>query len=99
VGHKLNRLFNMAAHNPGGAEPTGDPGRDEGYLYWVSWLGHNTSNLFSSGDGNGFYRRVYLTMGCEHAHSLVEDANPVTEQLRRLVTGLSDPLLDELCNE
>ncbi len=93
VAGKLNRLFNMASNNPGGPEPTGDAGRDEGYLYWVSWLGHLTSNLFSSGDGNGFYRRIYLTMGCEHASSLIQDANPVVEQLRKLVSGLTDPVL------
>ena len=31
----------MAAHNPNGAEPAGTAGRDEGYLYWPAWLGHN----------------------------------------------------------
>ena len=99
VAEKLNRLANMASHNPGGPEPTGEPGRDEGYLYWVSWLAQHTSNLFSSGDGNGFYRRVYLTMGCEHAVSLVSDVNPVVEQFRRLVTGFTQPVLDQACNE
>jgi len=96
---KLNRLANMAAFNPEGAEPTGEPGRDEGYLYWVSWLAHNSSNLFSSGDGNGFYRRVYLTMGCDQASGLVENANPVVEQFRQLTTGFTDPVLDEICSE
>ena len=41
------------------------PGRDEGYLYWVGWLGHNGDTVFSAGDGNGFYRRIYLTVGCD----------------------------------
>lgn len=92
---KLNRLANMAAYNPGGREPAGAPGRDEGYLYWVSWLGHNTSQLFSSGDGNGFYRRVYLTMGCDEANAIVADANPAIEQARQLVTGFTDAVLTE----
>ena len=39
VGSKLNELFNMAAYNPNGAESPGTPGRDEGYLYWLGWLG------------------------------------------------------------
>ena len=34
---KLNRLTNMAAHNPNGAEPTGTAGRDEGYLFWAGF--------------------------------------------------------------
>jgi phospholipid/cholesterol/gamma-HCH transport system substrate-binding protein len=94
---KLNRLANMAAYNPGGAERSGTAGRDEGYLYWASWLSHNTSHLFSSGDGNGFYRRVYLTMGCDQAASLVEDPNPATEEFNRLIYGITEPLFDQLC--
>lgn len=94
---KLNRLANMAAHNPRGAEPAGAPGRDEGYLYWVSWLANNTSQLFSSGDGNGFYRRIYLTMGCEQANSLITAPNPAIETLTQLITGITDPVLAEVC--
>ena len=94
---KLNRLVNMAAYNPRGAEPAGTPGRDEGYLFWVSWLANNTSQLFSSGDGNGFYRRVYLTMGCEQANAFVENPAPAIEQLTQLVTGITDPVLAEVC--
>jgi hypothetical protein len=94
---KLNRLVNMAAYNPRGAEPAGTPGRDEGYLFWVSWLANNTSQLFSSGDGNGFYRRVYLTMGCEQANAMIENPNPAIEQLTQLVSGFTDPVLAEVC--
>jgi phospholipid/cholesterol/gamma-HCH transport system substrate-binding protein len=99
IAAKLNRLANMAAHNPNGAEPAGASGRDEGYLYWVSWLGHNSSNLFSAGDGHGFYRRIYLTMGCEHANAMITDPQPVVEQFRRLVTGLTDPVLQSACTD
>jgi hypothetical protein len=94
---KLNRLVNMAAYNPDGAEPAGTPGRDEGYLYWVAWLANNTSQLFSSGDGNGFYRRVYLTMGCDQANALVEDPNPAISELSKLLSGFTDPVLAEVC--
>jgi phospholipid/cholesterol/gamma-HCH transport system substrate-binding protein len=94
---KLNRLANMAAYNPGGAEASGDPGRDEGYLYWVSWLAHNTSHLFSSGDGNGFYRRIYLTMGCDQVNALVADPNPALMLFNQLVYGFTQPVIDEAC--
>jgi hypothetical protein len=94
---KLNRLGNMAAYNPGGPEPAGARGRDEGYLYWVAWLAHNTSQVFASGDGNGFYRRVYVTMGCEQANSLVSNPNPALQQLTQLFTGFTDPVLAEVC--
>jgi phospholipid/cholesterol/gamma-HCH transport system substrate-binding protein len=56
----------MAAYNPNGAESAGTQGRDEGYLYWLAWLGHNGSSVFSTGDGNGWWRRIYLTMSCEN---------------------------------
>jgi len=94
---KLNRLANMAAFNPGGAEPSGAAGRDEGYLYWVAWLGHNTASLYSAGDGNGYYRRIYLSMGCEQLNDLVSDPNPVTQQLTQLVTGFTNAVLAEAC--
>lgn len=94
---KLNRLANMAAYNPRGPEPAGTPGRDEGYLYWVSWLANNTSQLFSSGDGNGFYRRVYLTMGCDQANALISDPNPAFQEMSQLITGYTDPVLAEVC--
>jgi phospholipid/cholesterol/gamma-HCH transport system substrate-binding protein len=60
----LNKLLNMAANNPGGAEPAGTPNRNEGYLYWAGWLGHNSASIFEGADGNGLYRRIYLTAGC-----------------------------------
>jgi phospholipid/cholesterol/gamma-HCH transport system substrate-binding protein len=83
VGKKLNRLGNMAAYNPNGAEAPNTAGRDEGYLYWAAWLGHNANSIFSAGDAHGFYRRIYLTMGCDEALSLL-GASP----LAPAVTGL-----------
>lgn len=84
VGKRINKLGNMAAYNPGGAEPPGTAGRDEGYLYWAAWLGHNGNSVFSTGDANGFLRRIYLTMGCDEALSLL-GASPFAP----LVTGLA----------
>jgi phospholipid/cholesterol/gamma-HCH transport system substrate-binding protein len=61
----LNRLFNIGAHNPNGAEElTGDlakdRARDEGYLYWLAWTGQNTVSLFSTSDAQGPFRRLFL---------------------------------------
>jgi phospholipid/cholesterol/gamma-HCH transport system substrate-binding protein len=94
---KLNRLFNMASYNPRGAEPAGAAGRDEGYLYWLAWLSHNTSHVFASGDGNGFYRRVYVTMGCEQANAIASDPHPALAELNQILNGLTDPVLAEVC--
>ena len=62
---KLNRLFNIGAFNPGGAEgltgnPKADRSRQEGYLYWLAWLGQNTTSLFSTADAQGPVRRIAL---------------------------------------
>jgi phospholipid/cholesterol/gamma-HCH transport system substrate-binding protein len=83
VGRKVNRLGNMAAYNPRGAEPPGTPNRDEGYLYWAAWLGHNGNSVFSSGDAHGFLRRIYLTMGCDEAINLIAGS-----PLKAVLTGV-----------
>jgi phospholipid/cholesterol/gamma-HCH transport system substrate-binding protein len=62
---KLNRLLNIGAFNPGGAQGlTGnakvDRDRQEGYLFWLGWLGQNTTSLFSTADAQGPVRRIAL---------------------------------------
>ena len=87
VGSKLNELFNMAAYNPNGAESPGTAGRDEGYLYWLGWLGHVGNSTFSSQDAHGVYRHVYLIATCNTAKSILNTsplgATPIPE-----ITGL-----------
>jgi phospholipid/cholesterol/gamma-HCH transport system substrate-binding protein len=67
---ELNRFFNMAANNPKGKEalpPTlaEAKNRDEGYLFWVGWVGHLTDSLFSTSDAQGPYRRALLGFTCD----------------------------------
>jgi phospholipid/cholesterol/gamma-HCH transport system substrate-binding protein len=91
VGEKINKLGNMAAFNPNGAEPVGTPGRDEGYLYWAAWLGHNSSNVFSASDGGGLYRRIYFTAGCSQIRNIVQGVpagTPIEQLIKGLITGL-----------
>ena len=62
---KLNRLFNIGAFNPGGAEgltgnPLVDRNRQEGYLYWLAWTAQNTNSLFNTADAMGPLRRITL---------------------------------------
>ena len=71
IGAKVNRLGNMAAYNPNGAEPPGTPNRSEGYLYWAAWLGHNGNSVFSAQDANGLYRRIYFTLSCANAANIL----------------------------
>lgn len=83
VGRLLNKTFNMAAYNPNGAEAPGTPGRDEGYLYWLGWLGHVGNSTFSPQDAHGVYRKLYMTFTCDAAAGIMA-AGP----LAPLVTGL-----------
>ena len=83
VAKKINRLGNMAAYNPNGAEPPGTPNRDEGYLFWAAWLGHNSNSVFQVQDAHGVDRRIYLTIGCDEAVSLLGSS-----PLAPAVTGL-----------
>jgi phospholipid/cholesterol/gamma-HCH transport system substrate-binding protein len=91
VGKKVNRLGNMAAYNPGGANPPGTPGRDEGYLYWAAWLSHNGALTFDAQDANGAYRRLNLLATCEGLKNLVA-VNP----LAPLITGFG-PVIAAVC--
>jgi phospholipid/cholesterol/gamma-HCH transport system substrate-binding protein len=105
VAKKLNRLGNMAAYNPGGADPAcaasalanGSCSRDEGYLYWAAWLGHVSPTVFASGDGNGFYRRIYLTMGCDQLLNLVTGSTGAIDPIRELITGFNATVRGILC--
>ena len=69
---ELNRLFDIGAYNPGGTEGISEGcekagactpkerARNEGYLYWLGWVGQNTVSLFSTADALGPIRRAYL---------------------------------------
>jgi hypothetical protein len=39
--------------------------RDEGYLFWVGWVGHLTDSLFSTSDSQGPFRRALLGFSCD----------------------------------
>jgi phospholipid/cholesterol/gamma-HCH transport system substrate-binding protein len=52
----LNRLLNELAYNP--------PGKEEGYLFWSSWLGHAGNTLFSNQDAQGPIRHGLVLASC-----------------------------------
>jgi len=84
IGRKLNRLGNMAANNPGGAQAPGDENRDEGYLYWAAWLGHNGNSVFSAQDAHGPLRRIYFTASCDNVANILAET-----PLSPLITNLA----------
>jgi phospholipid/cholesterol/gamma-HCH transport system substrate-binding protein len=93
--YELNRFFNMAAYNPGGAEPVSsseeqNKKRDEGYLFWLGWVAMNTDSLFQTSDANGPLRRVYLGVTCEVVKQQLVD-QPAAGPLLGLSNALNDP--------
>jgi phospholipid/cholesterol/gamma-HCH transport system substrate-binding protein len=89
VGLEINRLGNMVAYNPRGAEPVGTPGRDEGYLYSLGWVTHNGNSAFSAQDGNGLYRRIYFTTSCGNLLDILQQTplSPVITPFAQLFLG------------
>lgn len=89
VAARVNRLGDMTAYNPRGAEPPGTARRDEGYLYWLGWFAHNGVSVFSGQDAHGIYRRLYLTGSCQNLAGFVQAASPVSSPvIGGLISGL-----------
>ena len=86
----LNRLFNMIGYNPNGPEGPDEPKREEGYLFWIAWLGHNAGAVFSTADAEGIFRPVALQVTCSSIRQTVAD-EPELEFLQ----GLTGALLDK----
>ena len=68
---RLNRFFNMVAHNPNGREPADKAGREEGYLFWAAWLQHVGLNLFSTSDAHGSWRPTTIAAPCQTLENIV----------------------------
>jgi phospholipid/cholesterol/gamma-HCH transport system substrate-binding protein len=99
--HELNRFFNMAGHNPNGAEPVVSTGnaaadlaankkRDEGYLFWLGWVAQHTTSLFSTSDAQGPLRRFVIFFNCNTIRSELSH-NPAGGPLLGLTNALNDP--------
>jgi len=75
----LNLLLNALAYNPPGA-------KDEGYLFWASWLNHDTNSVFFTQDAGGPLRHGLVMLSCNTAF-LAESAagsNPFLKTLQQL---------------
>jgi phospholipid/cholesterol/gamma-HCH transport system substrate-binding protein len=84
----LNALLNELAFNPDGPE--------EGYLFWLAWLNHNTNTVFLTQDATGPLRHGMIILSCQTARLAEETARPrpfllTLQQLTRI------PTTDEIC--
>ena len=104
----LNNLFNMVGYNKDGREGPEDPDRDEGYLYWIAWLGHVGGALFSTSDSGGTFRPTAIQASCQMIKNTISE-EPELAFLQSLTGALFDPricpegvdnvLLDQLQNQ
>ncbi|WP_354702140.1 hypothetical protein DSM112329_02493 [Paraconexibacter sp. AEG42_29] len=83
----VNNLVNMLAYNPGGREGPDKAGRNEGYLFFLAWLGHQSLNLFSQSDAHGVFRPIVLSAPCQ---LLAQAAK--TSPLESVILGVSGVL-------
>jgi phospholipid/cholesterol/gamma-HCH transport system substrate-binding protein len=88
----LNRLFNMAAYNKDGREGPGDPNRDEGYLFYLGWLPHNSATVFATADAHGPFRPSLVAGSCQTLRTLASD-RPESEFALNLTPVLTNPAL------
>jgi phospholipid/cholesterol/gamma-HCH transport system substrate-binding protein len=54
---ELNKFFNALAYNPPGSA-------QEGYLFWLSYLNHNTNSLFFTQNASGPLRHGLVLLDC-----------------------------------
>ena len=70
---QLNKWFDVLGYNPGGRQGPSHDRRDEGWLFQVAWVGHQTENLFTMDDANGPYRPIFLSLTCKSARKIVQN--------------------------
>ena len=85
---ELNLFFNAPAYNPPGAA-------QEGYLFWLAWLNHDTNALFFTQDAGGPLRHGLVLLSC--ATSVGADAVALFNADLRTLSQLSGvPSTDEI---
>jgi phospholipid/cholesterol/gamma-HCH transport system substrate-binding protein len=87
---ELNKFFNALAYNPPGSA-------QEGYLFWLSWLNHNTNSLFFTQNASGPLRHGLVLLNCVTAGAA--DAAAFSDgDLRTLQQVSGVPTLTDVLN-
>jgi phospholipid/cholesterol/gamma-HCH transport system substrate-binding protein len=85
----VNALLNALAYNPPGA-------KDEGYLFWLSWLNHLTNAMLGNADAHGPVRRGVVVVSCQTLQ-ILENVVLGNPQLGVLTQLLDAPARSEVC--
>ncbi len=77
--HNLNLGLNALAYNPPGSA-------QEGYLFWLGWLNHDTNALFFTQDAGGPLRHGIVLQACQTALATqgLVDSNAFLKTLQQL---------------
>jgi phospholipid/cholesterol/gamma-HCH transport system substrate-binding protein len=86
----LNSAFNEFAYNP--------PGKEEGFLFWQSWLNHIGSQIFTTQDAHGPIRRGLVVISCG-ALGVLDNIQKTTPQLAVLIQLLRAPTRGQACGQ
>ena len=91
---RFNRFLNLLGYNQNGKEGPDNAARQEGYLFWLAWLNHSATQLFSSSDAHGTLRPVTIAAPCATLTQVLQ-AQPELE-----FTSVLTPLLTDskACN-
>jgi phospholipid/cholesterol/gamma-HCH transport system substrate-binding protein len=85
---EVNQLVNSLAYNP--------PGNAEGYLFYLSWLNHNTNSDFLNQDGLGPVRRSVLMYTC-FTSQLGDNVTSTRPNLKTARELIRLPTTQEIC--
>jgi phospholipid/cholesterol/gamma-HCH transport system substrate-binding protein len=86
----LNDLLNLFAYNP--------PGKEEGFLFWQTWLNHAGATVFNTQDAHGPIRRGLVIVSCG-ALGILENIVRANPQLSTLTQLLSAPSRAQACGQ
>jgi phospholipid/cholesterol/gamma-HCH transport system substrate-binding protein len=86
----LNAVFNLFAYNP--------PGKEEGYLFWQTWLNHAGATIFNTDDAHGPIRRGLVIVSCG-ALGVLDNIVRANPQLSVLTQLLGAPSRAQACGQ
>jgi phospholipid/cholesterol/gamma-HCH transport system substrate-binding protein len=86
----LNSAFNLFAYNP--------PGKEEGYLFWQTWLNHSGATIFNTQDAHGPIRRGLVVVSCG-ALGVLDNIIRANPQLSVLTQLLGAPSRAQACGQ
>jgi phospholipid/cholesterol/gamma-HCH transport system substrate-binding protein len=72
----LSYVANELGYNP--------PGDNEGFLFWLAWMAHNTASFFSSEDAHGAVARGFAIVSCNTVR--------INDTVARVVNAIFGPL-------